>query len=357
VTEQPRPIPASILDQAGRVALDLACRKCGRNLRAMLPEDPCPECGLSVARSLSETLDDHARIQADVACLKCAYNLRSLRIDGNCPECGSPVSRSVRGDLLQFADPRWVKGLANGATLLLAAAVSAIAAILCGLIGGQLFDPYGEWLGLFGALAVTLAAIGAMAVPLLALGGLVRLTASEPRISLRPEGLSPRRACHYSLVAVIPLVGFGVIMVALGGRVSPPWAGISMLMATLTVLFGALPVSLLRHLATLFRRVPHTGHAAMARGLSVGVLVGDGIIAIPVMAGLLIPPISGMVSIAYIGLLILAGCGLGLLGVLYYARTDFANAAEQASLHTARDGGGRATDRVTASAPVQTNRR
>jgi Zn finger protein HypA/HybF involved in hydrogenase expression len=345
VTEQPHPIPAAILDQAGRVALDLACRKCGRNLRAMLPEEACPECGRSVAHSLSETLDDQACVHADIACLKCAYNLRSLRIDGKCPECGSPVADSIRGDLLQFADPSWVKGLATGATLLLAAGIGTGIAVTCGFLGSHLFvfDRAGVGTAI-GAVALAVACIGAIAAPFLLLGGLVKLTASEPRISFRPEGLSPRRACHYSLVAVIPLVGFCVIMVALERRISPPWAGVSMLMATLIVLFGALPVSLLRHLAALFRRVPDTGHAATARGLSVVILVGDAIIAIPLVTSLFIARVGTLPGIASIGALILAGCGLGLLGVLYYARADFAKAAEQTKLHAASDSGDRARD-------------
>ena len=345
MTEQPRPIPPAILDQAGHVALDLACRNCGRNLRAMLPEGPCPECGLSVAHSLAETLDDEGRVQVDVACLKCAYNLRSLRIDGKCPECGAPVAHSIRGDLLQFADPAWVKGLADGATLLLAAGIGAVVAVACGFLGGQLFvfDRAGVGTAI-GAVALAVACIGAIAAPVLALGGLVKLTASEPRVRFRPEGLSARRACDFNLVAVIPLVAFCAVMVALGGRVSPQWAGVSLLMATLIVLFGALPVSLLQHLATLFRRVPDSGHAAMARGLSIGILVGDGIVAIPFVTSLFMARVGTLLGVGFLGMLILAGCGLGLLGVLYYARVDFTIAAERATLHGASDTSDRAAD-------------
>jgi hypothetical protein len=331
VSKPLRPPSVAILDQPGRVALDLACCKCGRNLRGLLPTDECPQCGLSAAQSLETTLDAEGRVRVDVACLKCGYNLRSLALDGKCPECALPVARSVRGDLLEFADPTWVKRLASGATLLLAGGVSAIPAILCGFLAGLLFDLQREGIGaLFGAGALMIAVGGAVLVPLAALAGIEMLTALEPRIRFRREGLSARRVCRYGLAAGVALVAVGVLVVALEGRIVPAWHGAALLTATLIVVFGALPVSLLRHLGALFRRVPDSDHANMACGLSIGILVGDGIVAIPFVTSLFIPLVGDLVFIAFIGLFILAGCGLGLLGTLYYARTDFANAAERA---------------------------
>jgi hypothetical protein len=250
VTEQPHPIPTAILNQTGRVALDLACSKCGCNLRTMLPADACPECGLSVAHSLAETLDAEARVQVDFACLKCAYNLRSLKIDGNCPECGLPVTDSIRGDLLQFADPSWVKGLATGATLLLAAGISAVTAILS-ILGGMSFDPYDEGIrAAVGAMALMIGTVGAIATPLLTVFGLAKLTRPEPRVSLRPEKFSPRRACRYSFVAAIVLLGIclATLLVMPSGPVGPAWVGVALVTTTFVVVLAALPATLLRHL-------------------------------------------------------------------------------------------------------------
>jgi hypothetical protein len=100
---------------------------------------------------------------------------------------------------------------------------------------------------------------------------------------------------------------------------------------------AALPVTLLRHLAALFRRVPDTGHADMAGGRSRGVLVADGILAIIFATSLCIPLRGGLEGVALIGVFLLAGCGLGMLGALYYARVDFNAAAERAKLHGATD--------------------
>jgi len=100
---------------------------------------------------------------ADVPCRHCGYNLRGLRQDSRCPECGVPVSLAIHGDLLSYADPGWVAGLARGTTYILwgvlitllvavlnvglehlaaiPAAVTAGVALFAGLVGF-----YGAWL-------------------------------------------------------------------------------------------------------------------------------------------------------------------------------------------------------------------
>ena len=63
-------------------------------------------------------LDDDGRIlEDDLACLACGYNLRGLLPDGACPECGTAVGRSTHGNLLRFCDPRRISARAlNPAT-------------------------------------------------------------------------------------------------------------------------------------------------------------------------------------------------------------------------------------------------
>ena len=51
-------------------------------------------------------LDDDGRIlEDDLTCLHCGYNLRGLLPEGDCPECGTAVARSTHGSLLRFCDP------------------------------------------------------------------------------------------------------------------------------------------------------------------------------------------------------------------------------------------------------------
>ena len=68
-----------------------------------------------------EQCDADGRVCVDAPCLNCGYNLRTLLTTGLCPECGQPVMPSLRGDLLRFAPPRWVRGLARGTLLILIA--------------------------------------------------------------------------------------------------------------------------------------------------------------------------------------------------------------------------------------------
>lgn len=47
-------------------------------------------------------------IGSDFACVECGYNLRTMKHSGDCPECGTAVVESLRGDLLEYADSRWL---------------------------------------------------------------------------------------------------------------------------------------------------------------------------------------------------------------------------------------------------------
>jgi len=45
-------LPSPSLDADGRLAEDIACKRCGYNLRGMLPDQTCPECGAAVQDGL-----------------------------------------------------------------------------------------------------------------------------------------------------------------------------------------------------------------------------------------------------------------------------------------------------------------
>jgi len=67
---------------------------------------------LPIARPVREVTLDF-----DTHCVSCGYNVRGLAPGHHCPECGIPVGASLRGELLQFANPRWVSRLHLGAAL------------------------------------------------------------------------------------------------------------------------------------------------------------------------------------------------------------------------------------------------
>lgn len=53
----------------------------------------------------------------DIPCINCSYNLRGLIPELSCPECGIPICESLRGDLLRFSDPRLIRRLQLGVAL------------------------------------------------------------------------------------------------------------------------------------------------------------------------------------------------------------------------------------------------
>jgi hypothetical protein len=70
--------------------------------------------GAAVGRAL---VDAHGAVAWDVPCQGCGYNLRGLPAAGQCPECGAPAAASLRGNLLQFSRPEWIRQLSRGARL------------------------------------------------------------------------------------------------------------------------------------------------------------------------------------------------------------------------------------------------
>jgi Zn finger protein HypA/HybF involved in hydrogenase expression len=338
VTEQPDNTQTPIVDRAGSVVADVACVQCGYNLRGMLVEGPCPGCGLRVSHVVDETFDHERRLRAEIACLKCGYNLRSLSIDGRCPECGLPVAESVRGDLLQFASPRWVRRLALGATLLLIADICGLVAIVSDIClwlaigltsppGGGLADPAVTCL-------LTTFAIGSTGAALAALAGILLITAPEARLSVKPRGVHVRQLCRYSLSVSVLFVLFAFLWPMATG--SPArWGSHVMLFAATFLGLGVLPLSTLRHLRNLLRRVPDPATDRTAARMTVGIWVADIILVAPLVAALVGSSTLPLMPCACPSVLIAAVCGTVAVGVLDRARTSFRKAAEQATARTA----------------------
>lgn len=108
---------------------------------------------------------ENTSIGQDIACLHCAYNLRGLSPHGRCPECGAAVWPSLRGDLLRYADGRWLKRLAFGVLLVQCAiALNLVFASLFMIVGpfpytaspSNLYLPLvGSLVGFWGAVVLT----------------------------------------------------------------------------------------------------------------------------------------------------------------------------------------------------------
>lgn len=84
-------------------------------------------------------------VLVDIPCRKCGYNLRALSATGLCPECGHAIDFSVQGDLLQFSPVDWLKTLSQGARLVV---VGILLAIVGGIVA-SIIDSVastGEWI-------------------------------------------------------------------------------------------------------------------------------------------------------------------------------------------------------------------
>lgn len=73
-------------------------------------------------------------VAIDLPCRACGYNLRGLVAEGRCPECGGAVPESMGSDLLRFAPARYVQALADGVDWVLIGVTVQVAALL--LVGG-----------------------------------------------------------------------------------------------------------------------------------------------------------------------------------------------------------------------------
>jgi hypothetical protein len=274
VDDQTPPVPTTILDASGHIAVDLSCANCRYNLRTQPVDGKCPECGHPVTETTAgylPILDREGRVADDLPCVNCGYNLRTLSATGVCPECAAQVAPSTRGHYLHLASPRWVKRLASGALLLIIALACAfvlplawlIFVFIISLVGAPLQgDIDAVWLG-FAALAIMLAVVCLW----LFVRGLLQLTAPEPGARFRGEGLSARKLVRYGALALPVLALSGIFLPPAPGIVGitlmPFLPGFHAFL--LLVAFIILALAFLRHIATLMRRIPRPGLVTFAK--------------------------------------------------------------------------------------------
>ena len=335
---------SSIVDDTGCVVADVGCTKCGYNLRGMLIEGPCPGCGLSVEELIGKTFDESGRLRIEIACWKCRYNLSSLALDGRCPECGASVSESVRGNLLRFAPQNRNEKLSSGAGAVFLAGILPAAAAPLWLSGWWLVGIWEDHaLGKLGELLGVVGAATLIAVPPVALVGILLITAREPRAGARPEGLSARRVCRWSTLALAILSLIALTFTPMTGWRLPPVIGRVGLLGLLGLLLlglGVVPFTLMRHLAGLLRRVPAKENADVAWAVALGVIFMD---------CCLIPSAAAGLSRSRRAFSMLMGseCAAALVGALMYlamllllsvARKHFRRAGKQAASRAGSDG-------------------
>jgi hypothetical protein len=191
-------------------------------------------------------IDPAGRIAQDVPCIHCGYNLRSLLADQACPECNQAVGESLRGDLLQFGNPAWLRRLAGGMGWLI------VGSILFLLTRGAHYLL--AWLGSRGAIPITGTPwpfhAGWVIAQAATLIGVWKATSREPRTLGMPAGFDARTLAGPLLAAgfllgyaLMPLRNAGTLRVALLGQIP-------------TIIMMSGWICLYIHLANLARRVP-----------------------------------------------------------------------------------------------------
>lgn len=88
-----------------------------------------------IAPGPGETID-RGSVLSDRACNRCSYNLRGLAVEGACPECGAPVIDSLRGLLIAYASPEYVRDVLLGLRLIIWAAIIQAGVSVLGAAAG-----------------------------------------------------------------------------------------------------------------------------------------------------------------------------------------------------------------------------
>lgn len=169
----------------------------------------CPNCGASVGETVNTSVIDPETtlVCDDVSCTGCAYNLRTRPVGAVCPECFTPVVESLRPDELRFADPRWLKRVRSGVTLLLLAA----SALIVGYLGLGALGLLLTRVVFSGAVEVGIAAVMivlALLLPVAGVLGILAATAPDPRLDNAGVGKVARIAARWIvLLALVFVVG------------------------------------------------------------------------------------------------------------------------------------------------------
>ncbi|MCH7812734.1 MAG: hypothetical protein IID40_01815 [Planctomycetes bacterium] len=141
------------------IDFQLACAVCGGDLAGVGLAGDCPGCGVGVDRTVSPGLVDvqTMAVGTDVACIGCGYNLRTQQIETHCPECFKPVVESLRPDELRFSDPKWLRRVRRGTTLLLVATlgVAAVCVSFLGIVLATVLFRFG-WRPFYGMAVVVI---------------------------------------------------------------------------------------------------------------------------------------------------------------------------------------------------------
>lgn len=197
------------------------------------------------------------RLEPPPYCRRCGYALEGVADEVECPECGTPVALSRRSNLLEDADPLWLRSVGRGWSVLHASAVLGTRAfyayaIIClavttlgWMLGHRILTIQTSFLagGILGV-SIVVASIGA-----------VIASAPDPRLSPRESSWSARRVMRWSLAAAWTFSTLAVMSFV--APIGPIGRSFAFALIWLSIAsFAVLSLSLLRWTAGLADRVP-----------------------------------------------------------------------------------------------------
>ena len=224
-------------------------------------------------------------VTSDLACCHCGYNLKTLRRDGKCPECGVPVADSLMGDRLEYRNPAWLDGLAEGLRTMYRAACAQVWCLIVALFGGMC-EPLAMFILAGAGLGAILAAIW--------LGvGLWRFTIPEPRAAGTGPTMPAQLVARACLVTAVLGIPAGIILWRYSAAVGEILVDVGML-AGLTCAVAILV--LFRELAL---RIPDEKMGAAAKkNVVAAVVLGGAMLAVRVMLVLVTTPWGALAVLA-----------------------------------------------------------
>ncbi len=217
------------------------------------------------------------QVDFDCPCRRCGYNLRGLDALGRCPECGTPVGLSAHGDLLRFADPKWLQTISSGLSLVLwGVLVSMLVGMLSRLLSAAGSQVLVAGLGLIGSIIYVV--------------GAYRFTEPDPSGLSDGKYVNTRKFVRIALA--LSMIGTASNAVGLFARLPGPIGPVMAVVGLLLLAIGYIGEwARLRYMRSLALRIPEPKLAAAAAFLSWAypitsaiMVLGAGALAIIVMA-------------------------------------------------------------------------
>lgn len=118
---------------------------------------------------------------------------------GLCPECAEPVASSLRGNLLQFSSPDYVRTLYRGVSLVLWSILLDIVAFVGSTLAGFVLSSIGS--GTLRASVAFLMQLTMLSTAIMAAYGWFLLSEADPAFQGNDPGTRPRKVVRASTIA------------------------------------------------------------------------------------------------------------------------------------------------------------